>query len=61
MNKKRGEKHMTQIVKFIESDEELIQQIKAFQKAQELPSFVAAVRLLCKNGLRMSDVVKNLK
>ena len=52
---------MTQIVKFIESDEELIRQIKAFQKAQELPSFVAAVRLLCKNGLRMSDVVKNLK
>lgn len=52
---------MTQIVKFIESDEELIRQIKAFQKSQELPSFVAAVRLLCKNGLRMSDVVKNFR
>lgn len=48
-------------VTFIDNDKELIQQITTFQKTQELPSFVAAVRLLCKNGLRMSDVVKNLK
>ena len=42
-------------------DKELIEQIKAFQKAQELPSCVAAVRVLCKNGLRMCDVVKTIK
>ena len=48
-------------VTFTDNDKELTQQIKIFQKMQKLPSFVAAVRLLCKNGLHMSDVVKNLK
>ena len=52
---------MAQGITFTDNDKELIQQIKAFQKAQGLPSFTAAVRLLCKNGLHMSDVVKNLK
>ena len=48
-------------VSFTDNDKELVAQIKIFQKLQGLPSFVAAVRLLCKNGLHMSDVVKNLK
>lgn len=52
---------MTKQITFTDKDEELVDQIAKFQKQQELPSFIAAVRLLCKNGLRMSDVVKNLK
>lgn len=52
---------MTQMVRFIERDEELIKQIKEFQKAQNLRHFVDAVRVLCKNGLSMSDMIKNLK
>jgi len=56
-----GGESMAQGVTFTDNDKELIKQIKAFQKSQGLPSFVAAVRLLCTNGLRMSDVVKNLK
>lgn len=52
---------MSKQVRFTENDKELLKQIEALQKAQELPSFVEAVRRLCKNGLRMSDVVKNLK
>lgn len=45
-------------VTFVEKDSELVQQIKEFQKEQGLPTFVSAVRLLCKNGLNMNDVVK---
>lgn len=52
---------MEKIIKFIDKDAELIKKIHTFQKAQNLPSFVAAVRILCENGLSMSDVVKNLK
>ena len=52
---------MAQHVTFTDNDDELIKAIRLFQKEQELPSFVEAVRRLCKNGLRMSDVVKNLK
>lgn len=43
------------------NDKELLQQIEAFRQAQNLPSFIEAVRVLCKNGLRICDVVKNLK
>lgn len=52
---------MSKKVTFIDNDQELIDKIRAFQKAQKLPSFVEAVRRLCENGLSMSDVVKNLK
>lgn len=48
-------------ISFTDNDEELIKEIKKFQKAQDIKYFVEAVRILCKNGLRMSDVVKNLK
>ena len=52
---------MPKKVSFTDNDKELTEQIQAFQKSQNLPSFVEAVRKLCKNGLHMSDVVKNLK
>jgi len=44
-----------------DKDKELIEKIVKFQHAQELPSFVEAVRRLCENGLSMNTVVKNLK
>lgn len=51
---------MPKQVCFIDSDKELLKEIETFQKVQELPSFIEAIRRLCKNGLLMSDVVKNL-
>ena len=52
---------MCKKISFTDKDKELVEQIQAFQRAQELPSFVAAVRKLCENGLQISDMVKNLK
>ena len=52
---------MSKGINFTDADDELIEKIKAFQKAQALPSFIAAVRVLCENGLSMSKVVKTLK
>lgn len=52
---------MSKQISFIDKDKELIAQIERFQKEQGLPSFIEAVRCLCKNGLSMSSVVKNLK
>lgn len=52
---------MSKHLSFNDNDKELVQKIREFQKAQELPHFVDAVRLLCKNGLKISDMVKNLK
>lgn len=48
-------------ITFVEKDQELVKEIEAFRKEQRLPTFVDAVRVLCQNGLHMSDVVKNLK
>ena len=49
------------IASFTENDSELIEEIIKFQKEQGLSSFIAAVRILCRNGLHMSDVVKAIK
>lgn len=48
-------------IQFTDGDEELVKEIKKFQKSQDLPSFGAAVRKLCLNGLHISDVVQNMK
>lgn len=48
-------------VTFAQKDKGLVQKIEQFQKIQELGSFTEAVRLLCKSGLQMHGVVKNLK
>ena len=52
---------MSKKITFTDNDAELIAQIRQFQEEQELQSFVEAVRRLCKNGLSMSNVVKNLR
>lgn len=52
---------MSKKVNFTDNDKKLVDQIRAFQETQKLPSFVEAVRRLCENGLSMSAVVKNLK
>lgn len=52
---------MSKGITFVDRDAELIKQIENFQKEQGLSSFIAAVRILCENGLHMSNVVKNIK
>jgi len=52
---------MAKQVTFGEKDSELIQKINNFQKNQKLPSFIAAVRILCEKGLQVSDLVKDIK
>lgn len=52
---------MSKKVTFAEKDSELIKKIEDFQKAQELQAFVEAVRVLCKKGLQVSELVKNVK
>ena len=52
---------MAKCISFTDNDQELIKEIQEFQKAQNLPHFVEAVRVLCKNSLRMSNVVKGLQ
>lgn len=52
---------MTKRITFGDKDEELVKEIWAFQESQNLPHFVDAVRVLCRNGLRMSNIVKGLQ
>ena len=47
---------------FNERDDELVKQITAYQKENEIRSFIDAVRQLCKNALSQSVNAKiNLK
>lgn len=48
-------------VTFQSSDENLVRRIESFQKKKGLKSFVAAVRVLCEEALKMSKIVQNLK
>ncbi len=43
-------------VKFLDSDSELIEKIKAYQQAHGLSSFVGAVRKLCKDALEIEKI-----
>ena len=52
---------MTRGISFTDNDKELIEEIRKFQKAQNLPHFVEAVRVLWKSGLSMCNVVKGLQ
>lgn len=52
---------MAKSISFTDNDKELIEEIRKFQKAQNLPHFVEAVRVLCKSGLSMCNVVKGLQ
>lgn len=44
------------VIKFIDSDKDLIEQITEYQKAHGLSSFVAAVRKLCKDALEIEKI-----
>lgn len=52
---------MTKRVTFGEKDSELIKKIETYQKEQGLPSFIEAVRILCKKGLQFNELIKNPK
>lgn len=45
-------------INFTENDNKLIKHIEDYQKANELPSFVSAVRELCKTALKIKEVIK---
>lgn len=47
---------MKKIVNFIDSDKELVDKIKEYQKAHGLSSFVAAVRKLCNDALEIEKI-----
>lgn len=47
---------MEKIIKFIESDKQLVEAIKGYQEAHGLSSFVAAVRKLCKDALAVEKI-----
>lgn len=52
---------MSKSANFGEKDRELVKKIEEYQKIQELPSFVEAVRILCKKGLQVNELVKNTR
>ena len=43
-------------VNFKDSDKELIERIKEFQKAHGLPSFISAIRKLCNDALEIEKI-----
>lgn len=47
---------MKKIVNFLDSDKELVDKIKEYQKAHGLSSFVAAVRKLCNVALEIEKI-----
>lgn len=51
-----GGEEMSKHIVFNDSDESLIKEIKSYQKAHGLPSFVAAVRKLCKDALQVARI-----
>ena len=52
---------MAKHISFGEKDLELVQKIEEFQKLQELPSFIEAIRILCKKGLQVNELIRNVK
>lgn len=51
-----GGEEMSKHIVFNDSDESLIKEIKSYQMAHGLPSFVAAVRKLCKDALQVARI-----
>ncbi len=51
------EKHLV----FTDKDEDLVKAIQKYQKSQNLPSFIEAVRRLCTGCLNMSNALKDIK
>lgn len=57
----QGGENMSKSVTFAEKDLELVRKIEEYQKKAELPSFVEAVRILCKKGLQVNELVKDIR
>lgn len=55
-NLQGGEKNMEKVIKFIDSDKDLIDKIKEYQIAHGLSSFVATVRKLCSDALEIEKI-----
>lgn len=51
----------TKKVSFAEKNLELVKKIEVFQKMQNLPSFVKAVRILLKKGLQVNELIRDVK
>lgn len=49
---------MSKRITFGEKDLALIKKIETYQKEQGFPSFVEAVRTLCKKGLQVNELIK---
>lgn len=47
---------MKKVVNFLDSDKELVDKIKEYQRAHGLSSFIAAVRKLCKDALEIEKI-----
>lgn len=52
---------MKKVVVFNSNDEQLVKEIRNFQKMQNLPSFIEAVRVLCSNALNLGNVIETYK
>lgn len=61
LNKLKGDEVMAKQVTFGERDLELIKKIETYQKEQGLPSFIEAVRILCKKGLQVNELISKNK
>ncbi len=53
----KGDKDMSKQATFAEKDSELIKKIETYQRTQQLPSFIEAVRSLCKKGLQINELI----
>lgn len=47
---------LKRMISFIDSDKELVENIKEYQEAHGLPSLIAAVRKLCKDALEIEKI-----
>lgn len=47
---------MSRVVRFLDSDAELVQEIIAYQKAHGLSSFIGAIRKLCRDALEIEKI-----
>jgi hypothetical protein len=52
---------MSKGVTFGEKDKKLIEDIEEYQKLHQISTFVEAVRVLCKSGLKVNELINNAK
>lgn len=47
---------MSRVVRFLDSDAELVREIIEYQKAHGLSSFIGAIRKLCRDALEIEKI-----